>query len=423
MKKLKKILLFIYILGFVFFENALSQSGWTNLNIGVRNYVEVNFINSSTGFIIGDDKTILKTTNTGLNWIIVLPNIINPTPAKGGSFNTENIFSMFFTNQIYFTTNAGISWNYNSIQPAGNGIVQLRSITITNDTTGYVCGSDFGLLEQNLYLDGIIYKTTNSGANWFQSFRGGFDYYDIKFINEMTGYAIWAGVMKTTNGGGHWVYAGEVSGSTFSLSLPSDDTLYMSSDRGKIYRSINRAISWDTVQTPAIDTLKQINFVNAKTGYACGDSGAIVKTTNAGLNWNLQFTGTAINLKSIWFINKDTGFAVGDNGKILRTFTGGLMVDVKSNSEIIPNNIVLSQNYPNPFNPVTNLEFGISDLGFTSLKVYDMLGKEVSTLVNEKLNPGTYKVEFDGSSLPGGVYFYRLTSGDFTDTRRMMLIK
>lgn len=89
----------------------------------------------------------------------------------------------------------------------------------------------------------------------------------------------------------------------------------------------------------------------------------------------------------------------------------------------IPSKYDLAQNYPNPFNPVTNLEFGISNLRFVTLKVYDMLGKEVSTLVNEKLNPGTYKVEFDGSSLPGGVYFYRLTSGDFTDTRRMMLIK
>ena len=86
-----------------------------------------------------------------------------------------------------------------------------------------------------------------------------------------------------------------------------------------------------------------------------------------------------------------------------------------------------SQNYPNPFNPVTNLEFGISDLGFVSLKVYDLLGKEVMTLVNEKLSPGTYEVEFSatggGSGLTSGVYFYRITAGEFTDTKRMMLLK
>ena len=100
-------------------------------------------------------------------------------------------------------------------------------------------------------------------------------------------------------------------------------------------------------------------------------------------------------------------------------------------SNLAPNSFSLEQNYPNPFNPVTNLEFGISDLGFVSLKVYDILGKEVTTLVNEKLSPGNYKVEFDGNEFPSGVYFYRLvmslsnplTAVEFTDTKRMLLLK
>ena len=71
----------------------------------------------------------------------------------------------------------------------------------------------------------------------------------------------------------------------------------------------------------------------------------------------------------------------------------------------------------------TNLEFGMSDLGFVSLRVYDILGKEVVTFVNEKLSPGKYKVEFDGRGLTSGVYFYRLTAGEFTDTKRMKLFK
>ena len=89
----------------------------------------------------------------------------------------------------------------------------------------------------------------------------------------------------------------------------------------------------------------------------------------------------------------------------------------------VPGQFRLYQNYPNPFNPVTNLEFGISDLGFVSLKVYDVIGKEVMTLVNEKLNPGNYKIEFDGSNLTSGVYFYKLTAGEFTETKRMMIVK
>ena len=98
-------------------------------------------------------------------------------------------------------------------------------------------------------------------------------------------------------------------------------------------------------------------------------------------------------------------------------------VGINQISNTVPNSFSLEQNYPNPFNPVTNLEFGILDLGFVSLKVYDMLGKEITTLVNEKLSPGKYKVEFDGSGLTSGVYFYRITAGEFTDTKRMLLIK
>ena len=100
---------------------------------------------------------------------------------------------------------------------------------------------------------------------------------------------------------------------------------------------------------------------------------------------------------------------------------------IRQISSLIPLNISLLQNYPNPFNPITHLEFGISDLGFVTLKVYDILGKEVTTLVYEKLSAGNYKVEFDGSRLPSGIYFYRLvvslsnpiTAGEFTDTKRM----
>jgi len=87
------------------------------------------------------------------------------------------------------------------------------------------------------------------------------------------------------------------------------------------------------------------------------------------------------------------------------------------------NDYRLEQNFPNPFNPATNLEFGISKLGFVSLKVYDVLGNEVATLVNEKKNPGSYKVSFDGSSFSSGIYYYKLSVDNFSDTKKMILLK
>ena len=93
------------------------------------------------------------------------------------------------------------------------------------------------------------------------------------------------------------------------------------------------------------------------------------------------------------------------------------------NTKPVPSSFILYQNYPNPFNPTTNIEFRISDFGFVSLKVYDVLGREIATLVNEEKLAGNYEVEFDGSKLSSGVYFYRLNSGSFISTKKMLLIK
>jgi len=109
------------------------------------------------------------------------------------------------------------------------------------------------------------------------------------------------------------------------------------------------------------------------------------------------------------------------------------IVSVVENEETIPSAFALEQNYPNPFNPTTNIGFRISDRGFVSLKVFEVLGNEVTTLVNEEVEAGTYEVEFSAKggsasggnaySLPSGVYFYRLQAGSFIETKKMLLMK
>jgi hypothetical protein len=98
-------------------------------------------------------------------------------------------------------------------------------------------------------------------------------------------------------------------------------------------------------------------------------------------------------------------------------------------SDLIPSAYSLSQNYPNPFNPNTKIKFDIqksvvsSQYSVVTLKVFDILGKEVVTLVNEKLNPGTYEVTFDGSNYASGIYFYQLKAGEFIETKKLVLLK
>ena len=92
-------------------------------------------------------------------------------------------------------------------------------------------------------------------------------------------------------------------------------------------------------------------------------------------------------------------------------------------SSNIPDGFRLYQNYPNPFNPMTVIRYSLNESGYTTLKVYDALGKEISVLVNEDLKAGIYETEFDASQLPSAVYFYKLSSGNFTETRKMFLLK
>lgn len=107
----------------------------------------------------------------------------------------------------------------------------------------------------------------------------------------------------------------------------------------------------------------------------------------------------------------------------LNIIGAGKTVDVRREGELVPQRFGLDQNYPNPFNPSTQIRFSIAKTGMTTLKVYDVMGREVSTLVNESLNPGTYSVQFDASNLSSGTYLYVMTSGSTRLTNKMVLVK
>jgi hypothetical protein len=100
-----------------------------------------------------------------------------------------------------------------------------------------------------------------------------------------------------------------------------------------------------------------------------------------------------------------------------------MVSDVKEIQDVVPSDFVLEQNYPNPFNPATNIRFSLLEANQVTLKVYDMIGQEVATLVNQFMNAGTFEITFDASNLPTGIYTYSLTAGNFNSVKKMMLIK
>jgi len=216
-----------------------------------------------------------------------------------------------------------------------------------------------------------------------------------------------------------------------------------------IYKTTNGGLNWmNIIITNAVVGAFSVDFADENTGYICGWVG-IMKTTNAGSNWYLLNRFTSYALFDIDFTSVNTGYAVGGFGTIIKTTTGGgSFIGIKPVSNSVPDNFYLYQNYPNPFNPVTKIKFDVpaplsfgegpvddsksrQTRGGVRLVIYDLLGREIVTLVNGQLKPGTYEVTFDGKNFSSGVYFYRLsavdpvsgTGQDFTDVKKMILVK
>jgi hypothetical protein len=149
----------------------------------------------------------------------------------------------------------------------------------------------------------------------------------------------------------------------------------------------------------------------------------IYNSTDNGANFSSQYTGTGTYQDMSIKLDGTTirGWAVANNGGIV--MYNGSLIGITNNQNEIPSNYALKQNYPNPFNPTTTIRFSLPKSGVVSLKVYNILGKEVATLVNGNLNPGTYNINWDANGYASGVYFYRLQTGNFVETKKMILLK
>jgi len=201
----------------------------------------------------------------------------------------------------------------------------------------------------------------------------------------------------------------------------------------KIYKSTDDAITWDSVFT-SDDSITEIFISKNDQLYVAVRSEGIYRSINSGENWEIVNSG---------LINYFNYGVVEDNYSHLyvSTFGDGIFKSVSPISELEEedngqHNFALYNNYPNPFNPVTKIKYtiptppitsplvkGRTEEGFVTLKVYDILGREVATLVNEEKPAGEYEVEFNATILTSGIYFYQLKAGEFTETRKMVLIK
>ncbi|MBU2445511.1 MAG: T9SS type A sorting domain-containing protein [Bacteroidetes bacterium] len=179
---------------------------------------------------------------------------------------------------------------------------------------------------------------------------------------------------------------------------------------------------WQQTNGPYIGNIRCL-AINASGHIFAGTRGGIVfRSTNNGGSWTRESTGltdTRVQALVVSGLNPFAGtYGSGVWRRPLSEITG--IEDGRNN---LPTSFSLQQNYPNPFNPTTKISFSIPEQSFVTLKVFDILGREVKTLVNELKHPGEYEIEFSANDLSSGVYIYKIQAGSFRDTKKMLLIR
>ena len=293
-------------------------------------------------------------------------------------------------------------------------------------------GALLTLLQDGLHgiicSDGYIKKTSDGGQSWVEQLNAPDDWiYGIDFIDANTGWVSGqeGNIFNTTDGGLTWTLQTSGTNQTLlEIDFVTAHTGYIAGAWGTLLKTIDGGNTWASVNIPFAGTLYDVFFLNENYGWIIANDG-VGRTLDGGLTWE-QFNmpvGPSFLWDEIQFINANNGWLVGANGNILKFQSGTSNIFNNELTENSPSNFKLYQNYPNPFNPTTKISWQSAVGSWQTLKVYDVLGNEVTTLVDEYKPAGNYEVEFNANKLPSGVYFYQLRAGELIETKKLTLIK
>ncbi len=456
MKKLLIILPFSIFLLLAFAPPLNLINGWYQQfmpNLGGRQISDIFFLDSLTGWAVtnslgqNDTAYVLKTSNSGDNWTIQYRKVQQWTGYSRIYFLNQNIgFSCGVSQYNAMTgfnksTDGGISWISLNVPDPTENYLDMSILNI--DTQWLVTPEPFA---------GGVYFTSNGGTNWTHQFSGGNQNPNkIYMFNERIGFisnnSALPNIYKTTNSGVNWII--NLVNENFSDMYFIDSligwkcsTVFNQAD-SSVKKTTNGGTNWTKEQLPYGQNITQFGMarfsvINKDTLWGVGNvltfpnnqqRGILLRTTNGGNNWMYQIPDTTIHIYNYYyinFINKNNGWAYAVNSGI-HTTNGGdttFYTGIQKISKNIPTEFNLEQNYPNPFNPRTVIGYKLKVACFINLKIYDITGKYIIDLVNQKQNAGIYQVDFSGSGLSSGVYFYSLYVDEkLIDTKRMILLK
>ena len=409
-----KLSLIICILLLTFVQIGQGQPNfWEPINGLSKDVIDVSLNSRGDIFIVEGGQGVFRSIDNGQSW-----KPIGTFHLPGGRLSMNRTGSLFYSSmgKGFRSLDYGENWDtinvpYSSILDfiVGENRDVLAIIPITS-----IDGPETRLL-----------RSTDNGETWTHIF----DYTDHALINKNGVIFVSTGlrVYHSTNNGISWtnsVLPGHIS----DLIIDSYNHLFagmsaLSTLGGGIFKSLDTGATWQCIDgSPPISSFKindnnqmvvsGIEGINPSI-FVSGDDGQSWKKVDKGLP-NREFAG---------------GFAIDSIGRVLVGTDSGVFrsveptVGIKQLEYFLPSVVVLEQNYPNPFNPSTSISFNLPSKAFVSLKVFDLIGREVANIVSEEMSAGKYSRQWNATRMSNGIYFYRLHTGSYTETKKLVLLK
>jgi len=423
---------------------GFAQSGWIRQHSPFQgpdtSFLGVSFVDARTGFIVGGYGTILHTTDGGATWTSQVSGTLHWLFGVSAT-DTSTATAVGDSGTILRTTNGGAIWT----QQTSGTVHALEAACFTNATTGTAVGDS-----------GTVLRTTDGGATWTSQVSGTFSNLNaVSFLDQATGTVVGnaGAILHTTDGGALWSshsispeyrLLGVALTSADTGVVVADKTCFLTpcSDNGpNILRIANGGILWQAVPPDRLfgsckgcypDYLGAVSFPNSTMGtvavrnciFHTTNGGGVVFTDSAKAgqgSWSVQVADSNV-YQALSFTDANNGTAVGERGVILHTTSGGV-TGIKENHTPPPSRFLLEQNYPNPFNPGTIISYELPVSSLVTIKIYDALGREVQTLVNERQRGGRHSLTFRAGNLASGAYYYRIQAEKYSAAKKLLLLR